>query len=244
MHTTVTLWDSLFEDAAHRPDALARGESEPAIELGRAVAARGCGGGLPDAAALIAAKLKELLSIGIAEDVFVKSWNDSGVFRRYLDREVYPADRTIDVPMIQHTVTCVHRPSIEIRRDGALLERIRVDVAVTLCLAYAVVEIRGGRIRRLRHGQCRGSAEVKVDGKVVATGRMRDIALPAVMDFGKGIPIAPRVSCPQPLSRSTRVCRRRLAASTRGWSSESAFSQSRTNSASAERAFATSPRAS
>lgn len=244
MHTTVTLWDSLFEDGARRPDALAREDSERARELGRALAARGCGGSPPESAALICEKLKELLSIRIAEDVFVKSWNDSGAFRRYLDREVYPADRTVDVPMIQSSVTSVHRPSIEIRRDGVLLERIRVEVAVTLHLAYAVVEVRGGRIRRMRHGQCRGSAEVRVDGQVVAAGTMRDIALPVVVDFGKGIPIAPRVSCPQPLSRSTRVCRRRRAASTRGWSSGSAFSHSWTNSANAERAVTRSPRAS
>ena len=94
MRRTTTLWDILFGTGARAgPSRLPETPANERIhELGRAVVARAVGRPQPGADSLVAEQLKGLLSLCVAEDIFRKSWNDSGLFRRSLYRSAIQPD--------------------------------------------------------------------------------------------------------------------------------------------------------
>jgi hypothetical protein len=192
MNARVTLWDVLFEVDADIPDAGKNiiEATEKVRGLRKRLESRGRGAGWPGAGTLIADTLKQLLNIGIEEDIFIKVWNDAKLFRKYLDPENYPSEETIEIPLLEHTVTSVHRPAIEIRVNEVLLDTIDVEIAATLEIEGAVVEIQGGRIRKLRSGKCTAKAEVKVEGMLLASEKFKPVKLPGVREFDGGIAIA------------------------------------------------------
>jgi len=120
----------------------------------------------------------------------VKVWNDGGLFRKYLDKGAYPPDETIEVALADHSVTSRHQPRIELLLNGQPVYPIVLDVAVTVTVHGAVIEVRDGRIMKVRTGELKGEGDLKWEGFLLASEKLKPIQLPGVKEFGDGgIPI-------------------------------------------------------
>ncbi len=133
--------------------------------------------------------LGDLLDISVIE-ILIKVWNEGKLFRKYLDPDTYPANETIEITLVKHTITSVHRPYIEIRFDDARVDRIDFEISLTLQLQGAVLEIRGGRIIKVRAGDCTAAGEVKCEGFKLLSRQSRSVKLRGVVEFDDGITIA------------------------------------------------------
>jgi hypothetical protein len=132
----------------------------------------------------------DLLDVGVARDVLVRVWNDGGLFRRYLDRSAYSPEETIEVVLVDHSITSKHQPRIELLLNGEPVHPIVLDVTVTVTVHGAIIEIRDGRITKVRTGELKGEGELKWEGFLLASEKLKPIQLDGVKEFGDGgIPI-------------------------------------------------------
>jgi hypothetical protein len=137
----------------------------------------------------IAGMVFDLLDVGIIRGVLAKVWNERGVFRKYLDPERYPPDETVEVVLEDHTVTSKHQPRIEPRVNGDPASPIVLDVNVIVTVQGAVIEVRGGKIKRIRTGEIRGGGDLKWEGFLLASEKLKPIQR-AAGGFGDGgIPV-------------------------------------------------------
>lgn len=138
----------------------------------------------------IATMVLDLLDIGIAQDVLVKVWNEGGLFAKYRDRTTYDPKETVEVALVDHTVTSKHQPRIELLLNGQALYPLVLDVTVTVTVHGAVVEIRDGAIRKIRTGTLDGEGVLKWEGFLLASEKLKPVQLPGSKEFGEGgIPI-------------------------------------------------------
>ena len=141
-------------------------------------------------AARISSMVFELLNVGIVRNALVKVWNESGLFRKYLDRDAYPPEETIEVTLVDHTITSRHHPKIELLLNGAPVYPIVLDVTVTITVQGAVIEIQDGKIKTVRIGELGGGGDLKWEGYLLASEKLKPIPLPGTREFGEGgIPI-------------------------------------------------------
>jgi hypothetical protein len=164
--------------------------SEKLRELRRKLETQSRGIRWPDTFQQIGGKLGELTDVRILEDIFIKVWNKARLFQKYLDPDKYPANETIEIPLLEHTVTSTHRPYIEVRFNETLIDRIDFEVTVTLELKGAVLEIQGGKITKLQSGECKGKGELRCEGLLLASEDFKPIKLPGTKEFDGGISIS------------------------------------------------------
>ncbi len=164
--------------------------SQPARELKEELAKHKALG-WPGTLSLVVGKIGDLLDVPIAENIFIKVWNEAQLFRRYLDRDRYPANETIAVPMAKHTIKSTHRPYLEVRVNESVVQRIEFDVSLEITLKGAILEIQDARIRKLRTGECTGKVELRCERLLLASEKFETKRLPGVIPFKDGIPIAP-----------------------------------------------------
>lgn len=138
----------------------------------------------------IAGMVFDLLDVGVAKDVLLKVWNEGGIFARYLDREKYPPGETVEVALVDHSVTSKHQPRLELLLNGEPVLPLVLDVTVTVTVHGAVVEIRDGAIRKIRTGTLEGEGVLKWEGFLLASEKLKPVQLPGSKEFGGGgIPI-------------------------------------------------------
>ncbi len=141
--------------------------------------------------ALVAGKIGDLLDVGIARNVLLKVWNDAQLFRRYLDRDRYPSNETIAVPLAEHTITSTHHPYLEVRFDASVIRRIDFELSLTVTLKGFIIEIQDARIKKIRTGTYSGKMELKCEGARLVSETLDSTDLPGEWEFKGGIPIAP-----------------------------------------------------
>lgn len=187
-----TLRDILLPEATELPEYVwsPLEAARPVKELREKVLALAPGFAWGPEAARISSMVFELLNIGIFRNALVKVWNESGLFRKYLDRDSYAPEETIEVTLADHTITSRHHPRIELLLNGDPVYPIVLDLTVTITVRGAVIEIQDGKIKRVRTGELRGAGDLKWEGYLLASEKLRPIPLPGTREFGGGgIPI-------------------------------------------------------
>lgn len=188
--TTVTLRDLLLPSESGLAEAVqlelrasrAVRELKETLEKHKAI--------WPGTFAQIVGAIGDLLEVGIIEDIFIKVWNEAQMFQRYLDRNRYPSNETIIVPLAEHTIRSTHRPRLEIRANEIMLQRIEFEIMLRVTLKGAILEIRDGKIMKVRTGECGGKVELRCEGLLLASEAFETRRLPGEIEFKDGIPIA------------------------------------------------------
>jgi hypothetical protein len=187
----VTLRDVILPTGGKVPDDLqSHVESiKTVIDLREELQKRISGFEWKPQAAEIAGKVADLLDVGIVEDVLIRVWNKGKLFQKYLNKEAYRPEDTVEVALADHTVRSNHEPHIQILLDGIELPPIRFDVNVTLTVSGAILDIQDGKITRLRTGKVSGKGELKYEGFLLASEKFKPIPLPGDKKFKEPIPI-------------------------------------------------------
>jgi hypothetical protein len=137
----------------------------------------------------ITEKIGDLLDISIPH-IMINAWNKARTLDKYLDREKYPRDETVLVPLVEHTIRSVHHPSMEILVNENPVCRIEFDIKVEIAVEGMVLKIRDGRIRGIKTGKCKGKGSIEYEGLSIVQQELKPIALLGSIDLGDGIPIA------------------------------------------------------
>jgi hypothetical protein len=129
-----------------------------------------------------------LLDVGLL-DVFRWAWNKNRELERYRDRAKYPPHETFSVPLAEHTIKSSHKPHLEIRVDGAKKGQIDFAVEVEIALKGMTLEIRDGRIRKIRTGDCKAKGTFSCEGLTLVERESKPLQLPGTIDLGDGLEI-------------------------------------------------------
>lgn len=177
--------DEFFDPADLTPSRIAAlMKPHPAGDGGPAAA------GLSWSAAVqrIAPEVKNLPPIDVPA-IAVAAWNQYRTFQAYADPAKYPPDSTIPVPLLEHTITSTHRPSIEVLLNGKRVWQITFELELSFVLT-ASVAIRAGTIVEIRLlDECRAEGSLKWAGVLLAQRETKPLDLGPVISLKNGIPI-------------------------------------------------------
>jgi hypothetical protein len=144
----------------------------------------------PGVFSAIVEKIEELLDIGIP-DIMVKAWAKYKTLFKYTDREKYPPDQTVLVPLVEHKIESEHHPHIDIMIDDKPIAKLEFQIDIELMLKGMVLKIRDGKIKDVKMGSCEGKGSIKCGESVILEKEMEPFSLPSSIDLGDGIPIRP-----------------------------------------------------
>ena len=146
-------------------------------------------------------KFDDLLNIRIT-DIMVSAWNKYGVLRKYADKEKYPPNETILVPLAEHTIKSDHQPFIEILKNDRCVAKIEFTVNIVLKLEGIILKLQDGKIKEIRTGDIKGEGTVKYGGFVILNKDAGSLSLPGTIDLGEGVsiqvPSPSRIEAPTP----------------------------------------------
>ena len=137
---------------------------------------------------LLIRQVSELLKINILE-ILAKGWGTYSEFLEYLDEEKYPPDETVFVPLIEHTMTSNHSPSLQPIINQVPLGKIEFDINLEFLLKGAILRIQNGKIIGAKIGTVEGKGNLQYDGFKLLDVKSQPIGLPVNIDLDPGIPI-------------------------------------------------------
>ena len=137
---------------------------------------------------LLIRQVSDLLNIDILE-ILARGWGKYSEFLEYLDKEKYPPDETVFVPLIEHKLISKHSPSLQLVINEKSLGKIEFDVNLEFLLKGAILKIRDGRIMGAKIGTVEGKGDVQYDGFKLFEAESQPIGLPVNIDLNPGIPI-------------------------------------------------------
>ncbi len=138
----------------------------------------------------ITKKVRDLLSISVI-DIMVKAWNKYRELLKYTDKEKYPPDVSVLVPLAEHTIKSEHKPYLEILINDKAVSRIDFDINISLILKGIILKIQDGKIKEIKTGSCKGKGNVKLEDFVIMEKETESISLPGSINLGDGVAIAP-----------------------------------------------------
>jgi hypothetical protein len=121
-------------------------------------------------------------------DILVGAWSGSGQLNKYLNPGKYSPDEAVFVPLLEHTITSTHRPSIEMLLGERVIGTSELEISVELTLQGVVLKIQGGKIREIRSASMKGKGQIKIESVNLFKKEMDLLALPGVIDLGEGNP--------------------------------------------------------
>jgi hypothetical protein len=146
--------------------------------------------GYAGAAGDLAKALWDLLDLDIA-DILVKTWNEAGILKKYLNPTEYDPSAEVSVTLSEHKIKSEHHPYVDILLDGVKLLRVVLDINLEFGFDGIVVKIKNARITEIRTGSCKAKGTVSYKGLDLFKQESGRLDLPGSLSFEKGIPIAP-----------------------------------------------------
>lgn len=154
--------------------------------------------GWSDVADSIDEKVDEVLSIPV-DDVLAASWAKYQRVREYADPALHPPDETVQLPLADHTVESTHSPAVEVLIRDTAVASLAFNIQLKIRIKGCLLEIRGGRIMKVRSGTCRvgGTLECVVNTKFQShplyekSVESKEYAIVGQLDLGEGVVIPP-----------------------------------------------------
>lgn len=144
----------------------------------------------PGATAEIMSGMDDLLKTSLS-GILVKTWNEAGILKRYVNKKEYDPEAVVLVDLAEHTVRSKHQPYLEVSVDNLIKHKIQLGIELELTVEGIVLKIQDARIKEIRTGTCKGSGKINFEGLLLAEKKSKPIQLPGRISFEKGIPIAP-----------------------------------------------------
>lgn len=122
-------------------------------------------------------------------DILLRAWDKYEDLAQYADPQRYSPDELVVVPLMEHVITSIHRPTIEVEFTGLIKKTVPFTIMIEFHLSGFILEIRNGKIMKILAGQCQGSGEVSCLNTVLYRKEATGINLPGAIDLGEGIAI-------------------------------------------------------
>ena len=129
-----------------------------------------------------------LLDIGVV-DLMRGAWSKCRELEAYRDSEKYPPDKTFSVPLVEHKITSIHKPRVDIRMNQKIVGCVRFTVNIEIAIKGLTLDIRNARIKKIHIGDCKAKGSFFCEGFLLAERESARLALPGVIDLGEGIEI-------------------------------------------------------
>jgi hypothetical protein len=143
---------------------------------------------LPAAMDEVKKSMQALMNTRI-EDILIPAWNKYLPLRKYRDKERYPPDKTVMVPIFEHTVRSEHQPYIELLINDQPVGRINFFISISLVLRGIILVVRDARIKEVKTGECSAKGKVSCEGILIIDKTSETVRLPGTISLGQGIPI-------------------------------------------------------
>ena len=136
----------------------------------------------------IEAKIGEVLDVDIA-GVLLGGWKKYRQLQQYRDTAKYPPEETILLSLVEHSIASSHHPKIEILAEQVLLGSLEFTITLALKLEGIILKVRGGKIREISSGRCRGKGALACAGVTLLEKDTEPFELPGRISLGEGIEI-------------------------------------------------------
>lgn len=133
-------------------------------------------------------KLAELLEIDLLRGVFIPAWKTHPDLQEYCDPDKHPPGETAIVPLVEHSVTTSHLPTLEPSLAGRSLGELEFEVEGEFLVKGAILEVRDAKIVKVRLGDIKGTGTLGLAG-VSFLQKEGDVDLIGSFDLAEGIPI-------------------------------------------------------
>lgn len=130
----------------------------------------------------------DLLGIEV-RDILLRAWEKYEDLAQYADPQRYSPDELVVLPLMEHAITSIHRPSIEVEFSRRLKKNIPFTITTEFSLSGFMLEIQAGKIMKIFAGQCQGSGSVCCMNTCLYRKESTKINLPGAIDLGEGIAI-------------------------------------------------------
>ena len=137
---------------------------------------------------LVIRQLTDLLNIDMS-DILIGAWRKQQEIMQYRDANKYPSGEVNIVPLIEHTVTSRHSPTIQPIINDVSLPKIKFDVILKLKLNGVMLKILDGKIMEILVGSCTGNGSIEYEGLAVLEKETSPFTFPASIVLKEGIRI-------------------------------------------------------
>lgn len=136
---------------------------------------------------LILGKLDELLDIDIFQDILGTTWSQQKELAKYANAGEYPPQKTVLVPILEHSLDSEHNPSVEPKIGGIHMGTIDLQVEASFVINGVILEICNARIMKLHLDGILGGGVIKLSGVPFLEKESDTLDLPGTIDLGEGI---------------------------------------------------------
>jgi hypothetical protein len=127
-------------------------------------------------------------------DIWLAAWKKCRELQRFADREKYPPEEEIPVPLTEHEIVSEHHPKLEIEIAGTVEYNITFDLVARLKITGCRLTIQGGRIKKVLVAECQGEASLEYDKLLLLKTETESVPLGKEIDLGEGIPLSSSVA--------------------------------------------------
>jgi hypothetical protein len=137
---------------------------------------------------LVIRQLADLLNIGMA-DIFVGAWRKHREIIKYRDSKKYPPGNVYTVPLVEHTITSRHSPTIQPIINNVPLPKLKFDIVLKLKMNGIILKIWDRKVMEILVGSCSGDGSIEYAGFAVLEKKTAPFTLPASIFLKEGIQI-------------------------------------------------------
>ena len=121
--------------------------------------------------------------------ILLSSWGASKELLKYVNRDEYPPDEIVLLPLAEHTITSTHKPSLKPSIKNVPLAEIQFNINLALKLKGVILKLQNGRIMEVTIGGCNANGTVKFQDFKIVEKKGEFPELLGSFDLGEGIPI-------------------------------------------------------
>lgn len=121
--------------------------------------------------------------------VLADAWSKCADILKYRDRTKYPPGETFLVSLAQHSISSVHKPSIDIVINEIRFGTLEFLVTLAIDVEAFQLEIEDATIKRMRTGKLQAAGQVALDGVPIYQKKLEPVRLPLTVDLGEGVRI-------------------------------------------------------
>ncbi len=133
-------------------------------------------------------EVSELLKID-TRAILIGAWGAATDILKYVQSDASTSDDVILIPLVKHTVSSKHTPSLKPYINQVPIAEIKFTVTLKLSLKGVILKLQKGKITEITIGTCKGSGEIKYGDHTLLKKEADFPELPGSIKLGDGIPL-------------------------------------------------------
>lgn len=137
---------------------------------------------------LVIRQLTDVLDVEMSH-VLIGAWRKHREIVQYRNTEKYPPGHVYVVPLVEHTVTSRHSPTIQPVINSKPLSEIKFDVILRLKMKGVMLKILDAKITQILVGSCVGNGSIEYAGFAVLKKETAPFTFPESIVLKEGVHI-------------------------------------------------------